>query len=276
MGYEFFQELLNNLFSMEGKRTVLIVGNEFTRNIADLIEVCNGGRHSIIYLIDSRADKPLWPAPSGTLLQGKILRYEGKQALEGVKVILKGGEETFVACDKVLLDYNSYELSPLLDFDTSQLKKTDHGFIDVDREMRTNIPRVYAAGDITGLYATVGRAIGDGIVSGFSAYRDIFRLKFKRNPYLFAYAATDIKITPGFKDLPSPPQHLRPKLLLSPDRAAHYADEYHTMNGAQELLSSFTGASTIREILSERSIDKQQLSDFLEFLLEKKAVALHL
>ena len=114
MGYEFFEELLNNFFSMEGRQTALIVGNEFTRNLVDLIEACNRGRHTVIYLIDSNAADTPFPAAAGSVLQGKIIRYEGQGALEGVRVLLKGGEERFIPCKKVLLDYNSYELSPLL------------------------------------------------------------------------------------------------------------------------------------------------------------------
>ncbi|MCX5895706.1 MAG: NAD(P)/FAD-dependent oxidoreductase [Proteobacteria bacterium] len=281
MGYEFFEELLNNLFTMKGKQTVLIVGNEFTRNLVDLIETCNQGRQTVLYLIDAHAEKPLWPAPPGTVLQGKIVRYEGKESLEGVKVVLKGGEETFIACQKVLLDYNSYELAPLYEFDAGALKKDGRGFIMVDREMRTNIPGVYAAGDVTGLYATVGRAIGDGIVAGFSAYKDIFRRKFNHEPCLFAYAAQDIKITPGFKDLPRPSLNLRPKLLISAERAARYLDEYATktsrkLNSIKDMLNSCAGIDTLQEHLNKSSLEEQHLLDAIEFLLEKKAVALHL
>jgi len=277
MGYEFFEELLNISFSMEGRQTALIVGNEFTRNLVDLIEACNRGRHAVIYLIDSNAAEARFPAAAGTVLPGKIIRYEGRGALEGVRVLLKNGEERFIPCTKVLLDYNSYELSPLYDFDTAALKKDARGFIEVDREMKTGIPGVYAAGDVTGLYATVGRSIGDGIVAGFSAYRYLFSLKFNREPCLFAYAAQDVKITPGFKDLPRPEKHLRPKLLVSAENAARLAAEYRVRrNGIDTFLGSCSGIKTITEHLADTVLEENELFDFIEFLLVKKAVALHL
>jgi thioredoxin reductase (NADPH) len=277
MGYEFFEELLNNFFSMEGRQTALIVGNEFTRNLVDLIEACNRGRHEVIYLIDSNSSSAHLTVATGTVLPGKIIRYEGKEKLEGVRVVLKSGEERFIPCSKVLLDYNSYELSPLYDFDTTALKKDARGFIEVDREMRTSIPGVYAAGDITGLYATVGRSIGDGIVAGFSAYRYLFNLKFNREPCLFAYTAQDVKITPGFKDLPRPEKNLRPKLLVSQENAARLAEEYGAAQKSIEVfLSSCSGIKTIAEHLADTALEENELFNFIEFLLTKKAVALHL
>jgi thioredoxin reductase (NADPH) len=281
MGYEFFEELLNNFFNMEGQQTVVIVGNEFTRNLVELIESCNKGRHSVIYLLDSNAEKPQMPIATGTILHGKILRYEGKDALEGVRVMIKGAGERFIPCTKVLLDYNSYELSPLYEFDVTPLKKDARGFVAVDREMRTSIASVYAAGDITGLYATVGRAIGDGIVAGFSAYKDIFKIKFNKEPCLFAYAANDVKITPGFKDLPKPGLNLKPKLLVSPEGVMRYADEYCMKNsikldGMRNFLTSCAGIKTVAELIADCSIQEHELFDFMEFLLTKKALALHL
>jgi hypothetical protein len=195
--------------------------------------------------------------------------------------MIKGAEERFIPCTKVLLDYNSYELSPLFEFDVSPLKKDARGFILVDREMRTSIAGVYAAGDITGLYATVGRAIGDGIVAGFSAYKDIFKLKFNKEPCLFAYAANDVKITPGFKDLPKPGLNLKPKLLVSTEGVMRYADEYCMKNsikldGMRNFLTSCAGIKTVAELIADCSIQEHELFDFMEFLLTKKALALHL
>lgn len=281
MGYEFFEELLNNLFAMEGRKKVLIVGNEFTNNLIELIEHCNQDRHEVFYLIDSNSKGACWKSVQGNVSHGEVMGYEGKADLEGVRILLRGGEEKFLPCHRVLLDYNAYELSPLFTFDTAPLQKDGRGFIEVDRQMRTNMQAVYAAGDITGLYATVGRAIGDGIVAGFSAYCDIFTKKFNREPYLFAYAATDFKIPPGFKELPRLALHQRPKLLISAARAASYATEYtnkslNQVNGLEELLNKFSGKMTIKEHIMQTGIKEAQLMNFLEFLLEKKAIAIHM
>ncbi len=45
----------------------------------------------------------------------------------------------------------------------------DGAFIRVDRSMRTSVPRVYAAGDCTGVPLQVAKAVGEGCVAGLSA-----------------------------------------------------------------------------------------------------------
>ena len=47
------------------------------------------------------------------------------------------------------------------------------GFIKVDRGMRTNIPRVYACGDVTGGVRQIVTAVGSGAVAALSAFEDL-------------------------------------------------------------------------------------------------------
>ncbi len=51
------------------------------------------------------------------------------------------------------------------------------GHIDVDSEMRTNLERIYAAGDCTGTPYQLARAVGQGQVAALSAKTDIVKLK---------------------------------------------------------------------------------------------------
>ena len=53
-------------------------------------------------------------------------------------------------------------------------------FIMVDRNMRTNIPRVYAAGDITGGVRQIVTAVGAGAVAAVSAFEDLGDPYWKR------------------------------------------------------------------------------------------------
>ncbi len=53
---------------------------------------------------------------------------------------------------------------------------TDRGYIKVDSTQRTSVPKVYAAGDITGSQAQIIVAAGQGAVAALSAYEDL-RLK---------------------------------------------------------------------------------------------------
>jgi len=54
-------------------------------------------------------------------------------------------------------------------------------FIIVDRNMRTNIPRVYAAGDITGGVRQIVTATGSGAVAAVSAFEDLGDPYWKRD-----------------------------------------------------------------------------------------------
>lgn len=49
----------------------------------------------------------------------------------------------------------------------------EYGFIRVDAGMRTNIPRVYAAGDVTGGVRQIVTAVGSGAVAALSAFEDL-------------------------------------------------------------------------------------------------------
>ena len=49
----------------------------------------------------------------------------------------------------------------------------EDGFIKVDRSMRTNIPRVYAAGDLSGGVRQIVTAVGTGATAAVSAFEDL-------------------------------------------------------------------------------------------------------
>ena len=45
----------------------------------------------------------------------------------------------------------------------------ENGYVQVDRNMATNLPGVFAAGDCTGLPLQIANAVGDGLIAGQSA-----------------------------------------------------------------------------------------------------------
>ncbi len=57
------------------------------------------------------------------------------------------------------------------------VKLTKGGFIEVDRSCRTNIPRIYAAGDVTGGVRQIVTAVSEGATAALAAFEDI------SNPY---------------------------------------------------------------------------------------------
>lgn len=57
------------------------------------------------------------------------------------------------------------------------VKLDEYGYIAADRHMRTNIPRIYAAGDVTGGFQQIVTAVGAGATAALSVFEDI------ANPY---------------------------------------------------------------------------------------------
>ena len=83
-----------------------------------------------------------------------------------VSALLAGGEE--FAFDGVFIFREAMALSTLL----SGLE-TDGAFIRVDRQMRTNLTGVFAAGDCTGLPLQVAKAVGEGCTAALCACQEI-------------------------------------------------------------------------------------------------------
>lgn len=51
--------------------------------------------------------------------------------------------------------------------------ETEGAFIRVDRQMRTNLPGVFAAGDCTGLPLQVAKAVGEGCIAALAAAQEL-------------------------------------------------------------------------------------------------------
>ena len=184
-------------------------------------------------------------------------------------------EQELIPCQQVLLDYNAFELRPAPGIDAPDLLRDAQGFIEVNRRMETNIPGVFAAGDITGLYSTVAKAIGEGITAGFSAYRYVFRKKFGCEPYLFAYAAQDFVVPPNFRELPTFNSSLKPKLLCRPEEVQPLVQDLK-LESEEELLEYLNGTITLEEIVQRGRWEELELMEFLTLLVERKSLTFHL
>ena len=276
MGYEYLEKLFRDFFSPQNPMEVLIVGNKHTANLCQALEDQNKRRHPLTYVLDTPNPLPTWPAKEGKIIQGRVLHYVGDGKVEGALVQQAGNQEPkIIPCQRVLLDYNAYELQPVFSLETSKLSLDERGFIQVNRQMETNLPGVFAAGDITGLYAMVSKSIGEGVTAGFSAYRYVFQRKFDREPYLFAYAAQDFVLPPNFQELPPLKSSLKPMLLCRPEEIGSMLKDFK-LEDEEEMLDSLKGTTTLEEILNRRRWEKQEFLDFLMLLVEKKSLTFHL
>ncbi|MCL2588458.1 MAG: NAD(P)/FAD-dependent oxidoreductase [Oscillospiraceae bacterium] len=100
------------------------------------------------------------------VIKGKQIAVLGESQVEGLQV----GEET-IPCQGVFILRSTVAPSSLL----PKLELND-GHIQVDRNMQTNIPGVYAAGDCTGRPYQVAKAVGEGLVAALSAAEYLDRL----------------------------------------------------------------------------------------------------
>lgn len=92
----------------------------------------------------------------------------GLKILGDVQVRSVESQGEFIPCDGVFLLRRYVALSDLL-----PALVTDNGSITIDRFMRTNLPRVYAAGDCTGAPLQIAKAVGEGQMAAHSACQDL-------------------------------------------------------------------------------------------------------
>jgi thioredoxin reductase (NADPH) len=103
----------------------------------------------------------------------------GDDAVKAVRLKnLKTGAGHTLPIDGVFVSVGLVPSSELARDIGLQLDET--GFIKVDRSMRTNIPRVYAAGDVTGGVRQIVTAVGAGATAAVSAFEDITSPYWKR------------------------------------------------------------------------------------------------
>ena len=60
------------------------------------------------------------------------------------------------------------------------LKLDANGYIETDRAKRTSLPRIYAAGDVTGGAQQIVNAVGDGSTAALSAFEDLAHPYWKK------------------------------------------------------------------------------------------------
>lgn len=160
-------------------RTVAVVGGGNTA-FTDALHLKHlGATVSIIHRRDApRAEHHLQQSVEREgiplVLDTVVTALEGDTALRGLKLRnVQTGEESQLAVDGLFVAIGQQANSQLarqigigVDMD---------GFIQVDAAMRTNIPRIYAAGDITGGIRQIVTAVGRGTTAALTVFEDLTR-----------------------------------------------------------------------------------------------------
>ncbi len=100
----------------------------------------------------------------------KILLNTGVTAMEakadGIHVTLKAGEKTEAQVfDRVLVAIGRRPNGKLIGAEAAGVEVNQQGFIPVDKQMRTNIPHIYAIGDIAGNPMLAHKAVHEGKIA---------------------------------------------------------------------------------------------------------------
>lgn len=84
---------------------------------------------------------------------------------------LRTGDRRTVECDGVFVFAG---MQPNLELFNGQLERDDFGYLRVDEQMHTNVPNVFAAGDIRSkLYRQMTTAVSDGTVAAMTIAREL-------------------------------------------------------------------------------------------------------
>jgi dihydrolipoamide dehydrogenase len=86
---------------------------------------------------------------------------------EGLKIRFKGGET--LLCDRALVSIGRKIVSQNLHLQAAGVLADDKGAVIVDEKMETNVPGIYAIGDVTGKFLLAHVASHQGIVAAMNA-----------------------------------------------------------------------------------------------------------
>ncbi len=98
---------------------------------------------------------------TGVMVEG--IDHDG----EGLIIRLKGGD--VVHCDRALVSVGRKIVSQNLNLQAAGVLTDDKGAIIVDDKMQTNVPNIYAIGDVTGKFLLAHVASHQGIVAAVNA-----------------------------------------------------------------------------------------------------------
>jgi dihydrolipoamide dehydrogenase len=82
-----------------------------------------------------------------------------------VYATLEDGKDAVFSCDKVLVSVGRRPNSDQIGLEKTGVETDSHGWIKVDTQLRTNVPGIYAIGDVVGPPLFAHKASKDGVVA---------------------------------------------------------------------------------------------------------------
>lgn len=133
--------------------------------VAHHVTVVGTNRQSLHTVLGEK----LVAAPNVSILPDyKVKRVEGNGYCNAVIVESAKGEEMTIASDGTFVEISLIPNSSMV---ADLVKLDERGFIEVDSYSHTSMPGIYAAGDVTNIFAEqVLVAVGEGVKAALSAY----------------------------------------------------------------------------------------------------------
>lgn len=158
-------------------KSVLVVGGGNSA-LTDALYLDSIGAHVTVahrrdaFRAEARLQESLFQRKIPVLWNSKVAEILGTKVVEKVKIEdIKTGKTRDIKVDGVFVAIGyrpNNEIARRLG-----LGLDEKGYIKVDRQQRTSIPFVYAAGDVTGGEKQIAVAVGQGSTAAISAFEDL-------------------------------------------------------------------------------------------------------
>lgn len=282
-GYKYMEEQFKKLCSEHEGKTITFMGTEDVEKTLDFFESINNNRMKIQVICEPPIHNHK-RIRENTII-GWPSRVYGDDKAEGLDII-EGKEKKIIPTDFVLIDFESY----MLRTNTSHIfdipKK--NGFIKADKNMRTSISGVFAAGDITGPPFSVAKAVGEGVIAGLECYRYVYKVKFGEEAPMFAFYpihGSEGKAT--YFKIPELKGEYKPKVLGKYEKnegKIMFSEMEIPLNEVNDAIISLSnGKHTVKNIVSEVSMSqnigkndaKLALKEIVDKLIFAKEITIH-
>jgi thioredoxin reductase (NADPH) len=158
-------------------RDVMVIGGGNTAMTDAMYLNSLGCKVTIIHRRDAfRAEKRLVDNVTAmkipAILNAEVVEIKGDKNVESMVIKdASTGKDSTLKTDAVFIAIGETPMSEIAA--SIGVKVDESGFINVDSGMRTSIPRVYAAGDVTGGVRQIVTAVGSGSIAALTVFSDL-------------------------------------------------------------------------------------------------------
>ncbi|HCU86629.1 MAG TPA: dihydrolipoyl dehydrogenase [Verrucomicrobiales bacterium] len=99
------------------------------------------------------------------MLEAKVTEVSAKESGIAVTIEDKNAETSIEEYDAVLVAIGRTPNGALIDAEKAGVRVTDRGFIEVDKQLRTNVPHIHAVGDVVGQPMLAHKGVHEGHVA---------------------------------------------------------------------------------------------------------------